>query len=61
MLSITTDYAKDIGDPSSYNKCVSMEILMSRTGIEDEKEFLTKAFETGTRLSSMIAVLKSGG
>jgi sugar phosphate isomerase/epimerase len=40
---------------SSYKKCVSMEILMSRSGIEDEKEFLAKAFETGTKFSRMIA------
>lgn len=40
---------------SAYTKCVSMEVTMARTGIEDEKVFLAKAFETGTRFSEMIA------
>jgi sugar phosphate isomerase/epimerase len=40
---------------SAYEKCVSMEVSMRRSGIEDETIFLAKAFETGTRFSGMIA------
>lgn len=39
---------------SAYTKCVSMEVTMAGTGIEDEEAFLSKAFETGTKLSRMI-------
>ena len=39
---------------SSYTKCVSMESNMHRTGISDEREFLSKAFIAGTRLAAMI-------
>ena len=40
---------------SSYAKCVSMEVTMGRSGIEDEEEFLALAFETGTKFAEMIA------
>jgi len=39
---------------SSYEKWVSMEAVMRNTGIEDEAEFLEKAFETGTAFARMI-------
>jgi len=39
---------------SAYTKCVSMEVSMRLSGIEDEGAFLAKAFETGMRFSSMI-------
>ncbi len=39
---------------SAYAKCVSMETVMARTGIEDEGAFLEKAFETGTQFSGMV-------
>jgi hypothetical protein len=60
MFSGTLDWERlaHIIAGSSYTKCVSMEILISRSGIEDEKEFLKNAYETGTRFSNMIAVLK---
>ena len=40
---------------SAYTKCVSMEVGMGLSGIQDEREFLNKAFETGTAFSGMIA------
>jgi sugar phosphate isomerase/epimerase len=39
---------------SAYTGCVSMEVSVKRSGIEDEIEFLKKAFETGTAFSRMI-------
>jgi len=39
---------------SAYTRCVSMEVSVRRSGIEDEMEFLKKAFETGTAFSRMI-------
>ncbi len=39
---------------SSYSGPVTMEIGMKNSGIEDEKEFLNKAFKTGKQLSGMI-------
>jgi sugar phosphate isomerase/epimerase len=39
---------------SAYTKCVSMESTMGQSGIADEREFLQKAFEAGTRLSRMV-------
>lgn len=44
---------------SGYTKCVSMEVTMGRSGIEDEDEFLKLVFETGTKLSEMIAKEKN--
>jgi sugar phosphate isomerase/epimerase len=46
---------------SAYTKCVSMEVTMARTGIEDEGLFLAEAFETGTRFSRMIEEEKRMG
>lgn len=39
---------------SSYTKCVSMESNMHRTGISDEREFLSKAYAAGAKLAGMI-------
>lgn len=39
---------------SSYTKCVSMEILMKRSGFDDESLFLKSAFDAGTKLANMI-------
>jgi sugar phosphate isomerase/epimerase len=43
---------------SAYAKGVSMEVTMGRSGIQDEREFLKQAFETGTAFSKMIAECK---
>jgi sugar phosphate isomerase/epimerase len=43
---------------SAYAKAASMEVSMGRSGIQEEKEFLSKAFETGTAFSRMIAECK---
>jgi sugar phosphate isomerase/epimerase len=40
---------------SAYTKCVSMEVTMARMGIEDERIFLARAFETGIKFDQMIA------
>ncbi len=39
---------------SSYSKCVSMELTMHHSDIEDEQVFLKKAFETGMTFSRMV-------
>ena len=39
---------------SAYKKCVSLEVSMRNSGVEDEIEFLGLAFETGIRFSKMI-------
>jgi len=46
---------------SAYTKCVSMEVTMVHAGIKDEELFLAKAFETGTRFSTMIAEQRHTG
>jgi len=57
LFSGTVDWKRlaQIMAESAYMKCVSMEVSMRRSGIEDEREFLNKAFETGTAFSKMIA------
>jgi sugar phosphate isomerase/epimerase len=40
---------------SSYDRCVSMEVVIYNSGIQNEALFLEKAFETGTVFSQMIA------
>ena len=40
---------------SAYTKCVSMEVSMRRSGIEDEGAFLAEALENGKTFSGMIA------
>jgi sugar phosphate isomerase/epimerase len=39
---------------SSYDKCISMEVTMRNSGIDDEETFLKRAFETGTTLAQMV-------
>ena len=39
---------------SAYSKCVSMEVVMRSSGINDEPAFLARAFETGARFSRMV-------
>jgi len=39
---------------STYTKCVSMEVTIRNSGIEDEQAFLEHAFDTGTRFAQMI-------
>jgi len=39
---------------SAYAKCVSMELSMRREGIDDETEFLRRAYESGTAFARMI-------
>ena len=55
-FSGTVDWARlaRIIAESTYTKCTSMEVTMRNSGIEDETDFLKRAFETGTRFSKMI-------
>ena len=39
---------------SSYDKCITMEVMMDKTGITDTAEFLKKNFEVGMVISKMI-------
>ena len=39
---------------SSYQKLISMEVVIGQSGIEDEKEFLKQAFQTGNTFSEMV-------
>lgn len=39
---------------SSYEKCVSMEVTMRNSGIDDEEAFVQRAFETGTEFARMV-------
>jgi len=43
---------------SAYTKCVNMEVGMARSGVQDERAFLSKAFETGVAFSRMIAACR---
>jgi sugar phosphate isomerase/epimerase len=56
LFSGTVDWARlaRIMAESAYAKCVSMELRMSTSGIEDEATFLDHAFETGARFAMMI-------
>ena len=38
---------------SAYTKCVSMEVTMRNSGMEDEGDFLAEAFRTGRRFAAM--------
>lgn len=55
MGTIDWDSLARIMAESSYTKCVSMEVLMKRSGFEDEILFLNHAYDAGTRLADMIA------
>lgn len=39
---------------SAYDKPISMEVAIGRTGIEDERTFLQEAYTTGTRFAAMV-------
>ena len=56
LFSGTVDWSRlaRIIASSAYATCVSMEVAMHNSGIDDEVAFLNHAFETGTRLSLMI-------
>ena len=56
LFSGTIDWPKlaRVLAESAYKKCVSMEVTMPNSGIEDEALFLNHAFETGMRFSRMI-------
>ncbi len=57
LYSGTVDWARlaKIMATSSYDKCVSMELSIGRSGYTDEMAFLQKGFETGTRFAAVIA------
>lgn len=52
----TVDWQRLVGllAGSSYKKPISMESNIHRSGITDEREFLQKAFQAGTRLTGMM-------
>lgn len=56
LFSQTVDWPRLAGiiARSAYTKCVSMEVLIHNTGLEDQHEFLRQAFETGTAFAEMI-------
>jgi sugar phosphate isomerase/epimerase len=56
LFSGTVEWARlaRIIAESSYAKCVNMEITMRHSGIEGERVFLEKAFETGMVFSRMV-------
>lgn len=61
LFSGTTDWERlmKIISESSYEKCISMEVIMRNSGIEDEAVFLKRAFETGVQCSNMIETYRS--
>jgi len=56
VFSGTADWPRLAGiiARSSYDKWVSMETTIHKTGIKDEDEFLARAFEAGTEFARMI-------
>ena len=54
MGTVDWDRMAGIIATSSYEKCVSMEVVMKNAGIEDEDEFLAHVLETGTRFAGMV-------
>ncbi len=56
LFSGTVDWPRlaEILAGCAYTKCVSMEVTMHNSGIDDEMAFLKHTFETGTRFSQMI-------
>ena len=56
LFSGTVDWARLAGiiAGSAYEKCISMEVSMRNSGIEDEVAFLAKAFDTGTTFAEMV-------
>ena len=49
----------DVLAQSAYAKPISMETSIRNTGIDDERELLARAFETGQTLSQMVAERRS--
>jgi sugar phosphate isomerase/epimerase len=45
---------------STYGKWISMELSQGRTGIEDEDEFLFRAYNAGVRLHKMVEGYRAG-
>ncbi len=62
LFSGTIDWERlaQIISESSYAKCISMEVVMCNSGIEDEADFLKRAFQTGTQCSNMIEAYRKG-
>ena len=60
IFSGTVDWERLAGiiADSAYTKCVSMEVGIHHSGINDEAEFLRQAFRTGERFSEMVDMLK---
>ena len=56
LFSGTIDWARlaPIIAASGYAKCMSMELSIRRSGIEDEKVFLDEGFKEGTRFTQMV-------
>jgi len=63
LFSATVDWARlaQLIAESAYTKCVSMEVSIHNTGIEDERAFLQQAFETGTTFARMVKNAGSSG
>jgi sugar phosphate isomerase/epimerase len=63
LFSGTVDWAQlsRILAESSYQKPISMELSMKHSGIDDERLFLEKAFETGETFSRMVAECRGQG
>jgi len=57
LFSGTVDWPRLAGiiATSAYDKCVSMEVSMKNMGMEDERVFLKKTYETGARFAEMVA------
>lgn len=59
----TIDWEKVVAilSASAYTKCISLESSMRNAGIADEGTFLAKAFDAGSRLSSMLTAARRAG
>ena len=57
LFSGTIDWDRLAGvlAKSAYTKCLSQELSIGQSGIDDEEVFLRQAFEAGTRLTRMVA------
>ncbi len=44
---------------SAYKKCVSMEVSIHSSGLDDERVFLQHVYETGTKLSAMVNAVRA--
>ena len=61
-FSATVDWARLAGllAASAYEKCVSMEVGMRNSGLDDETQFLARAFDTGSTLTDMVSSYGQG-